>query len=67
MYIMYVYTGPIRSICCWTDIISVRLNFNLHQNDQALAKFDRTFNNVDLTNVRCQTVKIGPVYVHVNV
>ena len=36
-----------------------------HKSDQASAKLYLTFTNVDLTNVRCQTVIIGPVYVHV--
>ena len=30
------------------------------KSDQASAKLDLTFTNVDLTNVRCQTVTIGP-------
>ena len=34
---------------------------------QASAKLDLTFTNVDLTNVRCQTVIIGPVRVYINV
>ena len=32
-----------------------------YKSDQASAKPDLTFTNVDLTNVRCQTVIIGTV------
>ena len=34
------------------------------KSDQASAKLDLTFTNVDLTNVRCQTVIIGGCIVH---
>ena len=42
-------------------------NFNFawseYKSDQASAKLYLTFTNVDLTNVRCQTVIIVPAYV----
>ena len=62
----------IITICCWTDILCLsKLNSStLHgrtqyKGDQASAKLDLTFINVDLT---CQTVIIGPdMYMHVHV
>ena len=33
---------------------------------KATAKLDLTFSNVDLTNVRCQTVIIGPVHTYIH-
>ena len=42
--------------------MSVRTKFGRTQykSDQASAKLDLTFSEADLTNVRCQTVIIGP-------
>ena len=58
-----MHTEPIITVCCWTDIVSVRTKFQLrmvghmqYKSDQASAKLDLTFTDVDLTNVRCQTV-----------
>ena len=68
-----ISAGQIITICCWTDILCLsKLNSStLHgrtqyKGDQASAKLDLTFINVDLT---CQTVIIGPdmyMYVHVH-
>ena len=60
--------GPIITICCWTDIMSVRTKFQLcmvRRNTKAIRhkqKLELTFTNIDLTNVRCQIVKAGSQY-----
>ena len=64
-YRFCLIAGQIITICCWTDILSVETKFQLcmvghNTKVSGISKIDLTFTNVDLTNVRCQTVIIGP-------